>query len=110
MFVAAYNFEGFAKTATESGINVADRALNVTCEIQRSTANAAGRARADITALLNAAGGNAAALAVLEEKFGYNQNIRYDIFAQTDMIIYIAANGEISTTIQFKITNRFHTL
>ena len=67
MFVAAYNFEGFAKTATESGINVADRALNVTCEIARD---------ATIT-----------------------QAIRYDIFAQTDMIIYIAANGEISTTI-----------
>lgn len=67
MFVAAYNFEGFAKTATESGINVADRALNVTCEIQRADTPATA--------------------------------IRYDIFAQTDMIIYIAANGEISTTI-----------
>eukprot|EP01050_Picozoa_sp_SAG11_P018138 SAG11_NODE_2697_length_3079_cov_231.148322_1_plen_72_part_10 len=71
MAVLAYNFEGFAKTATESGINVADRALNVTCEIKRSSAGA----------------GLAA------------ERIRYDIFAQTDMIIYISANGEISTTI-----------
>eukprot|EP01050_Picozoa_sp_SAG11_P016460 SAG11_NODE_2250_length_3633_cov_129.866440_2_plen_488_part_00 len=71
MAVLAYNFEGFAKTATESGINVADRALNVTCEIHRdSTGGGLGGAR-----------------------------IRYDIFAQTDMIIYISANGEISTTI-----------
>ena len=67
MFVAAYNFEGFAKTATESGINVADRALNVTCEIARTNLD--------------------------------TEPVRYDIFAQTDMIIYIAANGEISTTI-----------
>ena len=34
-FVAAYGFEGFAKTAAESGINVSDRALPVVCEITR---------------------------------------------------------------------------
>ena len=35
-FSACYGFEGFAKTAVESGINVSDRALPVTCEIKRT--------------------------------------------------------------------------
>eukprot|EP01050_Picozoa_sp_SAG11_P061581 SAG11_NODE_41033_length_198_cov_282.979798_1_plen_65_part_11 len=65
MAVLAYNFEGFAKTATESGINVADRALNVTYEIRRGSGAAAG---GDLD----------------------GERIRYDIFAQTDMIIYIS--------------------
>ena len=36
-FTACYGFEGFAKTAAESGINVSDRALPVTCEVKRGT-------------------------------------------------------------------------
>ena len=34
-FLACYGFEGFAKTAAESGTNVSDRALPATCEIKR---------------------------------------------------------------------------
>eukprot|EP01051_Picozoa_sp_SAG22_P013636 SAG22_NODE_1551_length_4144_cov_9.739431_2_plen_162_part_00 len=69
-FVASYGFEGFAKTAAESGINVSDRALPVVCEVAR-------------TAVTNLAA----------------EQIRYDIFAQTDMIIYLTADGQLSTRI-----------
>jgi hypothetical protein len=67
-FVALYGFEGFAKTAAESGINVSDRALPCIAEIKRSA----------ITG-------------------DYAGEIRYDIFAQTDMIIYLTADGQLST-------------
>ena len=42
LFVAAYGFEGFAKTAAESGINVSDRALPVVCEVNRVEVTRAG--------------------------------------------------------------------
>jgi hypothetical protein len=32
-FVWGYDFEGFSKTATESGLNISDRALNVSMEL-----------------------------------------------------------------------------
>lgn len=73
-FVAAYGFEGFAKTAAESGINVSDRALPVVCEITRGVMTTDGTAEADT-------------------------RIRYDIFAETDMIIYLTADGQMSTRI-----------
>ena len=73
-FVAAYGFEGFAKTAAESGINVSDRALPVVCEITRGVMTEDGTAEADT-------------------------RIRYDIFAETDMIIYLTADGQMSTRI-----------
>ena len=73
-FVAAYGFEGFAKTAAESGINVSDHALPVTMELTR-------------TAMVDTGG------AVTDTE------IRYDIFAQTDMIIYLTADGQLSTQV-----------
>jgi hypothetical protein len=33
-FVFGYDFEGFAKTATESGLNISDRALNVSLQLR----------------------------------------------------------------------------
>ena len=81
-FCAAYGFEGFAKTASESGINVTVRALPVTCEIDRTPiGNAAGT--------LDGAGVGQDA----------NGNIRYDIWAMTDLILYITMDGQMSTRI-----------
>ena len=74
LFVAAYGFEGFAKTAAESGINVSDRALPVTCEINRE--------------IITRDGGDVV-----------TSQVRYDIFAQTDMIIYLTADGQLSTRV-----------
>jgi hypothetical protein len=80
-FTIAYDFETFAKSATESGINVADRSLPVSLHLDReeilnmtNTANAAN--------LLAADGG-----------------IRYDCFAMCDCIIYIDLMGKITTRI-----------
>ena len=36
-YVFGYDFEGFSKTATESGINISDRALNVSMQLQTTT-------------------------------------------------------------------------
>ena len=69
-FVASYGFEGFAKTAAKLGINVSDRALPCIAEIKRDAIT--GDAPSDI---------------------------RYDIFSQTDMIIYLTADGQMSTRI-----------
>ena len=69
--VLTYGFEGFAKTAAESGINVSDRALPVMCEVTR----------ADTT------GGDG------------THSIRYDIFAQVDFILYLSADGTMSTRV-----------
>ena len=81
-FVLAYDFETFAKSATESGINVADRALPVSLEITRETlVGGADALRPD--------GGGADA----------NQSIRYDVFAMCDCIIYIDLMGKITTRI-----------
>ena len=68
--VLTYGFEGFAKTTAESGINVSDRALPVMCEVTRV-----------------ATGGNG------------TQSIRYDIFAQVDFILYLSADGTMSTRV-----------
>ena len=86
-WVLAYDFETFAKSATESGINVADRALPVSLELRRGVlANSSGTGRAGIE---RAAGGAADA----------NQSIRYDCFAMCDCIIYIDLMGKITTRI-----------
>ena len=86
-WVLAYDFETFAKSATESGINVADRALPVSLEIRRGelqNASATGR-----NGIERAAGGDVDA----------NQTIRYDTFAMCDCIIYIDLMGKITTRI-----------
>ena len=115
-FTACYGFEGFAKTAAESGINVSDRALPVTCEIQRSqylTDNSVGARAAKVSGDNNAVRGampNNAEVAVdftgggnFADANDFGElaatNIRYDIFAVTDMIIYITADGSVSTRI-----------
>lgn len=86
-WVLAYDFETFAKSATESGINVADRALPVSLEITRGAlADATATGRAGIE---RAAGGDLDA----------NQTIRYDCFAMCDCIIYIDLMGKITTRI-----------
>eukprot|EP01045_Picozoa_sp_COSAG04_P019783 COSAG04_NODE_1956_length_5141_cov_4.223126_4_plen_500_part_00 len=69
-WLAAYDFETFAKSATESGLNTADRALAVTMDVKRTGIDA------------NEANG-----------------VRYDTFAMCDCIIYISQNGEIFTRI-----------
>jgi len=70
MFVAAYDFETFAKSATESGLNTSDRALPVSFTVKTSAVN------------------NVSALAV-----------RYDVFAMADCILYINLAGKLSTRI-----------
>jgi hypothetical protein len=71
--VLPYGFEGFAKTAAESGINVSDRALPVMCEITRK--------------------------ATVDADAGHTSNVRYDIFAQVDFILYLSADGTMSTRV-----------
>ena len=111
-FTACYGFEGFAKTAAESGINVSDRALPVTCEIERSlyddtlasdggfAARLYGDTNIDRDVATNA---EVAAAGNLDDASDFTkvlaENIRYDIFAVTDMIIYITADGSVSTRI-----------
>ena len=81
-FVIAYDFETFAKSATESGINVADRALPVSLELTRETLVGG------VNALRPDGGG-----------VDGNQSIRYDVFAMCDCIIYIDLMGKITTRI-----------
>ena len=69
-WMLAYDFETFAKSATESGINVADRALPLTLELK--TDNDAARG----------------ALAT-----------RLDIFAMCDLIVYVDMMGRLTTRI-----------
>ena len=69
LFMIAYDFETFAKSATESGINVSDRALPVTMTLKKEgVAN------------------------VLEAT-------RYDTWAMCDCIIYIDLMGRMTTRI-----------
>ena len=68
-FMIAYDFETFAKSATESGINVSDRALPVTLTLKK-------------TGVAN-----------------QMQVARYDVWAMCDCIIYIDLMGKISTRI-----------
>ena len=81
LWVAAYDFETFAKSATESGINVADRALPVSLHLDK-TAIATMRDNANGANLTNDTG-----------------KIRYDTFAMCDCIIYIDLMGKITTRI-----------
>ena len=69
-WMASYDFETFAKSATESGINVADRALPITMELTLDQH------------------GDRGALAT-----------RFDIFAMCDCIVYIDMVGRITTRI-----------
>jgi hypothetical protein len=110
-FTAAYGFEGFAKTATESGINVSDRALPVVCEIERTPFNEYDRSHRLYNGINVAAPTNDGNSNLAEPAANVNMsdvvsmgtdrpaNIRYDIFAVTDMIIYITADGSVSTRI-----------
>ena len=107
-FSACYGFEGFAKTAAESGINVSDRALPVTCEIRRQlfgdSALPANTGQLYSETNIKADGNDWGAVAstradVKDYKLEDSTNIRYDIFAVTDMIIYITADGSVSTRI-----------
>ena len=104
-FSACYGFEGFAKTAAESGINVSDRALPVTCEIKRGTYNAganitvnnvAARVTTDTAVVKNFGTGAEVAVAnpyadqaTADTINGFStvaaDFIRYDIFAVTDI-------------------------
>ncbi len=72
MFVAAYDFETFAKSATESGLNTSDRSLPVSFTVKTATA---GHANVD------------------------DLVVRYDVFAMADCILYINLAGKLSTRI-----------
>lgn len=50
-FIAAYDFETFAKSATESGLNTSDRALPVTMSVGRTLAGTGGGIRYDTYAM-----------------------------------------------------------
>ena len=91
-FLIAYDFETFAKSATESGINIADRALPLSLELTFNTLPNAGA-----TGALDADGGGVASVngAALDT----NQAIRYDCFSMCDCIIYIDLTGKITTRI-----------
>ena len=80
-FLIAYDFETFAKSATESGINVADRALPVSFHFVGDKVGA-GVKPSD----------NGAVVAS-------KQNIRLDTYAMCDCIIYIDLMGKITTRI-----------
>ena len=78
-FTIAYDFETFAKSATESGLNVADRALPVSINIVKDAVSLKDNADANLTAA--------------------NGQIRLDTFAMCDCIIYIDLMGKITTRI-----------
>ena len=90
-FLLAYDFETFAKSATESGLNVADRALPVSLELNRAVILDNAGTGAAAGGIVNMTAGNATADA--------NQAIRYDTFAMCDCIIYIDLMGKITTRI-----------
>ena len=79
-FLIAYDFETFAKSATESGLNVADRALPVSFNYKSDAVS---------TGVKKVNGTDDEA----------NQKIRYDTFAMCDCIIYIDLMGKITTRI-----------
>jgi hypothetical protein len=81
MFCAPFNFEGFAKVASESGLNLSDRALSCQCEIKR-----------DPIAMIDQAG---TGFDVSKSK----DTIRYDIFAQADFLLFLTADGQMSTQV-----------
>ena len=72
LFVAAYDFETFAKSATESGLNTSDRAIPVSFTVKTAAVGAA--AVDDLV-------------------------VRYDVFAMADCILYINLAGKLSTRI-----------
>ena len=69
-FLIAYDFETFSKSATESGINVGDRALPVNLDLEIANVANTGQEAA-----------------------------RFDIFAMCDCIIYIDLAGKVTTRI-----------
>ena len=79
-WLLAYDFETFAKSATESGINVSDRALPVSLQLKRKNAG---------LTVTDADGTD----------FTPSKAIRYDTFAMCDCIIYIDLMGKITTRI-----------
>jgi hypothetical protein len=81
MFCAPFNFEGFAKVASESGLNLSDRALSCQCEIKR-----------DPIKIIDTAG---TSFDVSTSKY----TIRYDIFAQADFLLFLTADGQMSTQV-----------
>ena len=85
MFAAVYNFEGFSKVAAESGLNLSDRALACQCEIKRTP----------ILQFEDDAGGNAGAQLTLVAP----EVIRYDIWAQADFLLFLTADGQMSTQV-----------
>ena len=87
-WVLAYDFETFAKSATESGINVADRALPVSLELTRAPLTTS-NGNVAANGVRNAGGTGADSV----------QSIRYDVFAMCDCIIYIDLMGKITTRI-----------
>jgi len=70
LFVAAYDFETFAKSATESGLNTSDRSLPVSFTVKTEAVN-------NVSDLV----------------------VRYDVFAMADCILYINLAGKLSTRI-----------
>ena len=70
LFVAAYDFETFAKSSTESGLNTSDRSLPVSFTVKTSAVN-------NVSDLV----------------------VRYDVFAMADCILYINLAGKLSTRI-----------
>ena len=89
-WLLAYDFETFAKSATESGINVADRALPVSLELKRVALKNIGGFAGAVTGAVRADGTTAN---------DASQTIRYDCFAMCDCIIYIDLMGKITTRI-----------
>ena len=68
-FVWGYDFEGFSKTATESGLNISDRALTVSMQLNLK---------------------NHATNAV---------PLRIDTFAMCDCLIYVGLDGSVTSRI-----------
>jgi hypothetical protein len=69
-FVFGYDFEGFSKTATESGLNISDRALNVSMQLNLKI----GKSCAD-------------------------NDLRLDTFAMCDCLIYVGLDGSVTSRI-----------
>ena len=69
-FVFGYDFEGFSKTATESGLNISDRALNVSMQLNLK---------------MGASNGT--------------NDLRLDTYAMCDCLIYVGLDGSVTSRI-----------